>query len=66
MAEIKVEHTADGGREIIYRVSVYENEFYWLDAIGLADYVVSQFRDYLCPILDTYSEELLAAKEETK
>ncbi len=64
MAEIKIEHTADGGREIVYRVRVYENEFYWLAIDGVTDYVVSQFRDYLSPVLEAYGQELIKAEKD--
>ncbi len=58
MATLKMEHTADGGREIVYRVQVHEDEFYWLSADEVADHVVTQFQDYLSSALEEYAADL--------
>ncbi len=63
MAKLKMEHTADGGREIIYHVQVYTDEFYWLSADEVTDHVVSQFRDYVTKALEEYDAELRAEEE---
>jgi hypothetical protein len=63
MANLRMEHTADGGREVIYRVQVHADEFYWLSADEVAEYVVSQFKDYLTKALEEYDAELRAEDE---
>ncbi len=60
MASIKMEHTADSGRELVYRVRVYEDEFYWLSTDELAEHIVSQFKDYVFLALEDYDAELKA------
>ncbi|KKL64995.1 hypothetical protein LCGC14_2159410 [marine sediment metagenome] len=46
MAEIKVEHTAEG-REIIYHVHVHPEVFQWLAVEELIDKLADQFREHL-------------------
>ena len=50
MAEMKVEHTADG-REIIYRVYVHPETFNWLTVKELMGKLSDQFVEHLDEIL---------------
>ncbi len=64
MATLKVEHTADGGREFIFHVEVHEDPIYWLGAPGVENYIVSQFRDKLSPVLEHYAAEIADEEKE--
>ena len=46
MAEMKVEHTADG-REIVYRVYVHPEVFNWFSVEVLIKTLTAQFKEHL-------------------
>ncbi len=57
MAEMKVEHTADG-REIVYRVYVHPEVFNWHEVKDLIDILTKQFREHVADTLYTIRDEV--------
>ena len=57
MAEMKVEHTADG-RELVYRVYVHPEVFNWFGVEVLIKALAAQFEDILTTNLYDLKEEV--------
>ncbi len=56
MAEMKVEHTAEG-REIVYRVYVHPEMFNWLTMEELIKKLSGQFENHLDEVLGVMKDE---------
>ncbi|KKL10541.1 hypothetical protein LCGC14_2554810 [marine sediment metagenome] len=65
MAKLNVEHTADGGRELVYRVRVYPELFDLLCTTELKTLLTNQFGVMLCNELARIEDEFSGPGKET-